>query len=257
MPKKRNPYTGLYMPALLGGAAATTYIDIVNGVQTANLIAFWPLNETSGTAAVDQVDSPTQDGLYSGPTLAQVSDPFGETLIPSFDGVNDFVDNIVNIDSNFNGAEGSFNIWVLITDAVFKDNTSDMFIRLQVDSNNFIWIRKKNEGGAVRYDAAYKAGGTQDYTGALGGIAGDVWNMFTITWSASNDRVRLYDNATLCKTMTTLGTWAGSLDASNTVLFAGSDVPADLFKGDAAYPAVWNTELDSADITTLYNGGPV
>ena len=65
------------------------YITKVLNMDRANLVAYWPLYEKSGTNAKDLSDN-VNDGTYSGVTLANEVSPQG-TFAPDFDGVSDNV----------------------------------------------------------------------------------------------------------------------------------------------------------------------
>lgn len=79
------------VPFILWPAAATGEAYSVT-VARFGPIAHWPLTESSGTTAADLIDSPDQDGTYSGVTLAATDGPISGELAPSFDGVNDEID---------------------------------------------------------------------------------------------------------------------------------------------------------------------
>jgi hypothetical protein len=58
-------------------------------VLTTTPLAYWPLNEFSGSTVYDQVEE--YDGTYTGPLLATINAP-GRTRAPYFDGLNDRAD---------------------------------------------------------------------------------------------------------------------------------------------------------------------
>lgn len=71
--------------------AQCTYQNKVLGIETANLIAYWPMTEVAGIVAVD-VTGNGRDGVYNGPTLSAATGPGGLGALPLFDGVNDYVE---------------------------------------------------------------------------------------------------------------------------------------------------------------------
>lgn len=71
--------------------AGESSVSLADTILALNPIAYWKLDETSGTAAINYGSLGTDaNGTYSGPTLAQMAAP-GGGLAPLFDGVNDFV----------------------------------------------------------------------------------------------------------------------------------------------------------------------
>lgn len=91
---KRLPrLTGIRRLGILGGggAAEGPYLSGIKSLFGANLVAYWPLSETTGTNAAD-LSGNERNGVYEGPTLAAIDAPAAMGgKIPSFDGLNDRV----------------------------------------------------------------------------------------------------------------------------------------------------------------------
>ena len=98
------------LTTILAKPAYPAYWQHVRNVRRANLIAYWPLGETSGSIAAD-LSGNEQHGTYTGVTLAQPGIGDGRSA-PFFDGANDFV-NVLSpgLASAFNGAAGTIALW--------------------------------------------------------------------------------------------------------------------------------------------------
>jgi hypothetical protein len=79
------------------------------------------------------------------------------------------------------------------------------------------------------------------------------WYSYALTWSLAADQVINYLNgAQVGATFTGLGTWAGSLSATRTVLANGNANGVDgPFYGSMAHTAVWTTPLAPSEIAAL------
>jgi len=60
---------------LLADTGPNGYINKVLSIQPNNLLAYWPLNETSGTNADNAEGTATRDGTYTGVDLNQIAGP--------------------------------------------------------------------------------------------------------------------------------------------------------------------------------------
>jgi hypothetical protein len=239
-----------FVPTVFSGAL--TYTDKVKGIESANLVLYHPMNEASGTTAVD-ASSQGNDGAYTGVTLGQTGIGDGETC-PLFDGTNDF-NNFYsagfNADFKAFGGECTIAWWFKVSGAgVWTDSTSRYFVRLVDDGSNLFAFHKRNINNRVDLD--YYAGGTMDTVAAADYTSTD-WYHIAVTISATADEMKAYRNGTqLGSTQTGLGAWAGGDLLSSQVLFgASSNVPATPWDGYLAHAAIWTTPLSAADVLSL------
>lgn len=237
-----------------GGAA--TYIDTVLSVATANLIAYWPQTETSGTVADNAEGTAARDGTYSGVTLAQIADPFGGFLSPLYDGVND----VLNVDSASLEAAWNHSLWSLLlwhkvaNVGVWTDGSTDKAMVFQVDVNNYFKINKTSTSNQITVET--RSGGTTDNI-SKSGLSNTTWSMSVITVDRANDRIRWYLDNVLVGTATTLGTWAGT-NFNPAVIGANTAGGGEPWNGYLSHAAVWaGVELTTTEVNTLWNGGPL
>ncbi len=139
------------------GAGVSAYTTKVLGYGP---IAYWILGEAAGLTAVEQIDTPAQDGTYGGgETLGQPGIGDGNTA-PFFDGTGGGYVNIhtANFVAAFDGDEGSYNIWFKMNSAAQWTDNNKIIINLFDDNNNFVrlWIRSATGNLAFQR----KAGGT-------------------------------------------------------------------------------------------------
>jgi hypothetical protein len=241
-----SPYAAPVVNAQCGTPVPTwtptpTYQSIVLGTQSANLIAYFPLNETSGTTAYD-LAGVAGDGTYSGVTLNATTFPNGDP-VPSFDGVNDAVTIPVGaVDT----AEGTLLLWFRVTSALWTEGVTRFGLVYEVDGGNRIRLFKPLANNALTME--YAAGGAAKSRTETG-LSSTDWLAAALTWSTAADEVKFYlTGAQIGTTLTGLGSWTGT--AVTRSISRGN---ANAFWGSIAHVAIWDTPLDSTEIATLSN----
>lgn len=209
-------------------------------------IAYWPLNELSGTVANCLVN-PAQNGTYTGVTLGEPGIGDGNTC-PFFDGANDYVNiQTAALAAAFNGAAGTVQMWWYHNILSFNDAIGRRMFYAYVDVNNLTLIQKTGTNANLQAD--YRAGGVTEQSFRAIAAHRAYFSVFHYTWSASADRVDYYDNGTLYETDTVLGIWAGA--PTLTFIGAASVVPTAPYYGLLAHCAIWNRALAPAEIAAL------
>lgn len=238
---------------LMGGGVSATYISKVLGYSP---LAYWPLNETSGTAIIDAAGA-MPNGTYANVTLNNATGPDGVNGSPLFNGTTSLA-NIFSatLAAAFTGGPaGSISAWCKVAAAgVWTDGAFRYAINLPVDDNNYIHFRKSSVDG--RLQSVYKAGGTVKDANATG-ISPTDWFHVAITWdknAGASGELKGYLNGTQFGTTTTgLGTWSGSI-ASAAI---GSQTANNLvWSGWLAHVAIWNTAKDLATVQELADPNP-
>jgi len=242
----------LAVPMLINGYATSGYSDKLLAIAPANLIAYWPLRETSGAVADNLEGTAARDGAYTGVTLNSSTGPDGKP-VPLFDGANDFVDIYsASFNTAFSGAEGTVSIWAKVSGAgVWTDGTARNVISIEVDPSNVVEILKR--GGATDdvLKFSHEAGGTLKQLDVTGQTS-TAWRHLAITWSVVADELKFYiDGAKQGATLTGLGTWAGALGIVTCTIGSEDTSPTFPWDGYLAHTAVWNTPLTPAQILAL------
>jgi len=220
------------------------YHDKVLGRQP---IAYWPLDELSGSVAHDWSGHELH-GAITGATLGQEG-PGGLGAF-LFDGANDFV-NVYSAALNglFDGQEGSLMAWVKVYNAgVWDDGVQRRAVRLRVDGSNYLYFRRYE---ANKFASSYTAGGVAVEGNKSTTTTG--WFHVVMVWSKSGDYVKYYWNGgTMAATDTGLGTWSGSLDPNECCIGASNITPVSVWHGWISCVALWDRPLSAGEIADLY-----
>lgn len=230
----------------------TAYINKVLGTSASNLIAYWPMNEGSGAISLD-LSGQGNNGAYTGVTLGEEGIGDGNPA-PLFDGANDYNDVYsAAFNADFDGQEGTCIWWAKVSSVDnWTASSNDVMIGIRPDSNNVLEFFKSATDNRLVY--VYIAGGTNE-TINQDGVSSIDWMAFAVTWSLStggDGEMKAYFNgAQTGATRTSLGTFAGNLDANKTVVGAENDTPAFPWNGFMAHVAIWNTPLAAAQIADL------
>jgi hypothetical protein len=232
-----------------------TYARKIKRLFGSSLIAYWPLNETSGTVAYD-VSGNARNGAYTGVDLANAAAPAKiGGMAPYFDGTNDYC-NIysASLASAFSGAAGSLFIWAKIFNAgIWTDASYDDFFRIAADANNEILLRKTNANNALY--TRYNANGTTKSVTRTNTTTID-WFLFGFTWSKAADQmIAYYNGAQTGATQTGLDTWAGAPAAATCVIGAYVLTPANPWNGWLNQAIILNRIATPAEVLAMYNAG--
>lgn len=222
--------------------SARKYASKVLRTQYASLVGYWTQGEASGTTAIDR-SSQANNGTYTAVTLGQPGYPAGGTAA-LYDGATS-VCNIYSaaLNADVNKAEGSISLWCKINED-WSVTTLRYLVRLYSAGGNQIRIYKNN---ANRITLDYTAGSvTKSYEITTSNTG---WFHLGITWSASNDRVRIYlDGVQVGADLTGLGTWSGNFTSSATVIGASATSASSAWIGWISNVAIWATELTPAEM---------
>ena len=225
------------------------YTQIVQQVAAANLIAYWPMAEASGSVALDASGN-GRVGAYTGVTLGASGIGDGRTAA-SFDGSTSFA-NIysVSLAGAFNDQEGTLAAWIRVSGVgVWTDGAQRRIVRLAADANNSVVIFKTTTNNQVSW--TYQAGGTSS-TRSKASLSSVDWLHVAFTWSKSADEGKAYFNGVQeGLTLSSLGVWAGALASTTTLIGATSQTPGGVWSGTLAHTAIWTTPLSAAQILTL------
>lgn len=222
-----------------------TYTEKVEGY---NPIAYWVLGEAAGATAVDQINSPAQDGAYTGVTLGQPGIGDGNTC-PLFDGLNDYVDCFTaTLAGVFDGTEGTLAIWAKVFNVgVWTDSAWRYTCSPFTNASNLAFIARAGVNNEMRY--RYRPNGINEQVNQAG-LTSVVFNHYAITWTDTGDEMRAFFNGIQQgPTQTGLNTWAGAI--TRFVIGAFTTVPGSPWYGWLAHCAVWDTPLTQPQIADL------
>jgi hypothetical protein len=228
-------------------------VDIVvtvTNAYSANEIAYWKSDETSGTVMNDSAAT-NGDGLYVGATVGAVDFPHGGKM-PLYDGINDIgrIGDSAAFRAAVNKTAGTLLIWFQPFDATFWDGTGFKFIaQIGSDTNNQVTIFKTNAANQLVF--RHVGGGTTDSV-TVTSYSETAMKTYALTWDSSGGgEFKAYiDAVQQGTTQTALGTWVNDVaDAWCGIMDAGIIVfPA---KGYVAHIRVFNTDLPATEIAKL------
>lgn len=233
--------------ALLRGGKR--YTDKVLG---SNPIAYWPLNEKSGTVARCLVN-PLQNGTYARDvsvmtTGAGIGD--GNTA-PFFDGANDVV-NMSNATflAAFNACRDLHTImmWMRVANVgVWTDGTTRRTWQFVRDASEITTMERNSTNGRLRWHSTWGAGGgNRD----LDGLANTAWMHIVLSRSqVAGQAIPYYNGGPLAAIATPNLSLGGVISA---FWGAANAVPAAAWHGWIQHCAVWNRALAPAEIAALY-----
>jgi len=217
-------------------------------VQLLNPIAYWRLNEKSGSTAADSSGN-GYDGTTTGATVNQQGNGDGTSYL--FDGSGDDValpaGFMTALDAAISGGAVTIGIPLKVADAGFwtEGVRRDPF-RFAVDGSNEIYIEKIPTNDLLQY--VFEAGGTAVSENVdIGSPTG--WTFLVMTIDILNDVLRLYHNgAQVGSDQTGFGSFAGNIAIAH---IGSRDGSTRIFDGNIAHVAVWDRVLTAAEISLI------
>lgn len=214
-------------------------------------IAYWPLNELSGTVADNAEGTAARDGTYSGVTLDSVDGPVaGERAgrwTPSSSYCNIYSS---SLNAAINGQLLTVSAWIKVfTASVWTDGQTRRIANLLVNGSNFLEMRKNSSANMLSW--IYRAGGVVKQVD-IGSISPLTWVHVALTVSLAADAAKAYyAGVQVGATQTSLGSWSGSLATTGCVIGAGNTAPVNVFDGYVAQVAIFPTDLGADTIAAL------
>lgn len=214
-------------------------------VLATNPIAYWKLNEGSGSTIVDSSGN-GYDGSYTGVTWDGTT--FLGDSVPYWDGTND-VGNVYSagLASAFDLDEGCMLIWVKIASGTWSDSVFRAMMNFRRDGSNYVYIAKTNSTDIVQF---FRSGnGTTDIVNYTTSAPTDFFSMM-LSWSVANDEFKAYFNGSqVGVTQTGLVASAGSgLDNTRATLGAATTAPGNVHDGYLSQSMVWDSPVDASKL---------
>lgn len=244
-----NPDPDWGVRVIQPAAGALTYQDKVLGY---NPIAYWMLAEAAGTTAVDQVNSPAQDGTYGRDvavmgTGAGIGD--GNTA-PFFDGVQDYCDVFsAALAAAFGQNTGTIMVWARVANAgVWTDGAWRMTFSVSGAGGFYLydWGRPNVNNNLRRL---YTPGGGGVNDPAYGGVL--VWMCLLCTWDVVGGQYRAYiDGVEYLPVIGVIGA-IGAVDAAVLGAWCEAAYPNNPWHGWLAHAALWDVILTGPQIADL------
>lgn len=229
---------------LFSGSAAKRY---ANAVLATSPIAFWKLNEGSGSTIVDSSGN-GYNGTYTGVTWDGTLSPVNEP-VPYWDGVNDYGDVYsAGLSSAIDLNEGFMQIWVKVDSAFWTDGLNHYLFSFWADVNNRVQLIKTSTNNTLQ---ARRVGGGTSQGAAIGSLSYTDWFSFAMSWSVTGDALKAYINGVqVGTTKTGLATASGPLLSTASQIGSLNTSPSTPHAGYLANPTLWNKPAD-ADMIAL------
>lgn len=249
-----------------------SYIDLVN---SKNPLAYWPLNEQSGSVAHCEVNS-AQNGTYSNVTLGAQLGPFEEFMAPSFDGSTSLVNvysTALNTAINNDVRQGSVMCWVrLPTVGHWVDvgnNASTFFYMGTTASGGFserIIVQKPDVAGCPTgcpfIQSIWRAPGPMGVDTSIVMPWDDTipdmpldWFLFVFTWDGFASELKLWVNDELagdeidgCDCL-----WFNPLSSTKCCIGSFGTTPNSVMFGNLCHVALFPYVLSEEDVDDLAN----
>lgn len=221
-------------------------------VLSYNPIAYWMQAEAAGAVAIDEVNSPAQDGAYTGVTLGQpgIGEPCGTTC-PFWDGANDY-NNILTaaLNAAWNGDQSTTVLWARVANAgVWTDGAERYALSIFTTADDFVRIIKSDVNNRLFF--GYRAGGIFVSVNH-DGVATTDWMTLGITVDRAGNAMMAYFNGVQTGlTQVGFGAWGGALRATFNNIGALRTTPASVFHGWEAHCALFGTTLSPAAMADL------
>jgi hypothetical protein len=234
------------------------YTEIVLGTESGNLVAYWPLNETSGSVVVNLEGTTARNGTYVGsPTLANAFGPFKESLVSLFNGSTQFA-NIISesLKTALGVTRGTLMFWGKASTNVWGDAITQSTIDFRSNNNNELLLAGHSPSTAPNIIRVQfrRAGGAS----VIGNSPFSSLNWFQeiLTWS-NTDSIRQYVNSFLVyASPSNFVPWDAVFDRGR-IAAAATASPANYWPGWFSHVAFWNKALSPKNVKTLYNNGPI
>lgn len=216
-----------------------------------NPVAYWSMDQTSGVGVIDSSGNNHEARAIG---LTWVYDATLDKYVSFFDGINDYIDLLLNSSGVANGIptawdedKGTLIFWTKIFNvSQWTDGVIGYFAGyLASGSDNAnINYQKRNVNNQFQYLATNLAG-----SHSIAYNTSD-WFMTAVSWSSNNNRLRYYlSNTALISDTYVLGSRFGN---NLTQMKLGSDRAATTFlKCYISDCAFWDIELSQAQIADL------
>lgn len=186
-----------------------TYDEKVMDTAAANLIAYYPMNETAGTVVDNALGNSARDLTYLGSyNLANTTFTNGDNAprIPASSAIQ--LHN-TSLRDAWNGNVGSIMIWLKATNAAFwTDTTFKEAIRITGNNGAFIIGRKGNVSGRFEF---MRRGSSTTQNHQLSGVGYTDWFCVVFHWDQPSNEQKLWINGSqVGTTLTGLQSWAGT-----------------------------------------------
>lgn len=241
----------LFWPVVMGGKKAP-YKTRMLALFQSSMIAYWPMDELTGTTADNAEGTAARDGTYVGVTLGQPGIGDG-SLCPLFDGVTS-VNKVFSASLQTamgNSAVGTLALWMKVANAgIWTDGAQHRAFHIDTwGGGGSISITKITTNGVLRF--YYKGGGVEKLVDKAS-MSNPGWMHVELTWSVAADEVKAYYNgAQEGSTLNTISAWGNTIQTNLANIGAGNIAPAEPWSGYLAHVILLNRAATPAEVAQM------
>lgn len=217
-----------------------SYSSVVLGIAPSNLVAYWQLNETSGSTAADSSGN-GHDGTYSGVTLNATTFVDGSPA-GTWDGVNDEVNAFsAGLASDWNSNELTILAWFQVAASADWTDGTQRFAASFRGSSALVQMSKSTTSNQFAF--SYPTG-----SNTTASLSSTGWVSIAVTRTVTGNVQKAFVN----------GTSVGSASATSSAVTLTSarfgrrgDAGVGYWNGSLRHVAVWDVALSDGDVSTL------
>ena len=232
---------------------------------SSNLVAYWRMNEGTGTSTKDIIG--LKNGtLTNSPTWSKIVPFKADNYSVYFDGSNDYADLGSPFQSTFRAAH-TIAFWIKVVDGIPATSYTPNLFGVSESSNHRIFAIVGNVSGSDdgKISFYYKDGSTQVQTRTDSAFFSDGennWVHVAFTVTQATNGVKIYKNGVQVDTTEVSGSM-NNVTMSNITLTDNLLLGARNNNGSSNYWyncyinqfAIWNEALTSSEIVSIYNDG--
>lgn len=233
-------------PRTLSGGGL--YWQRVKALFGSAVVAYWPLDELSGSAAGD-VSGSGYHGTYTGVDLANEAGLKGG-MAPYWDGANDVMS---QASAGLMAAApvdiGSVLIWAKAPAGVWTDGQRRWAVRLFANSTNYLAISRPTTNNQLQFYRIGNGSGT-----VVNHTVGSptTWMHLGMTWSTAANEFKAYYNGAQAGTTQT-GVAAFAAAATYLAVGAAAAAPSQVWQGHLMHCLLLNRVATATEIGQVYS----
>jgi hypothetical protein len=226
------------------------YWQKAQGIDPANIVAHWAINDKAGSVAED-ISPQGNDGVHTAVSLAQpgIGDGWTSGLYDGSTSVTALHSAGFEADLDLN--EISIALFGKMSGAgVWTDGSEDRIFNMDGAAGNFYLMRKSSANNQL--DVLRKANGQATQTRSISSFSPSGFFHFGFTASRNDDEFKLYiAGAQSGSTLTSLPLFSGPLNVGGTVLGAGNTGAALAWNGYIQHVIIWKSIRSLAEFGEL------
>lgn len=239
---------------------AIASVKTINGLDNtnsipANLVGWWKLNDASGTTAADSSGNSNTGTLNGNPTWGTGPNSNGDIVM---DGTGDWID--VANESNFDFERTnafSLSVWIKVNSSATGSRAIMGKVQQSGNTPGYC-INYDGDNSLVKF-VLLQADGAQFLQGAssANSVPVNTWKLVTCTYDggSTNTGAKVYINGSLDTATSAGGPLVNTILNNTNLLLGGVSTSAATYWGEMDDARVYNIELTSGQVSTIFSDG--